>query len=194
MTSQILYINTIDECVNNILDSFYLEFIKKKKESLDYISKNFIKFKEELNKLININIKSYNINTIISNKIEFDKIKIIFNDYLLLYYFFFLASNTELNKILDTLNILNKTTNDNFFKNRYITKYSSYYKYILDYKHVLENYKKIEAKDKIFLTKYSDIVESLNTMNEQMITIILDNNQDLVHNILKIIILREIYM
>ena len=178
MSSQSLYINSIDECVNNIVDSFYLEIIedkqlKKKLDSPDYIVEisNFKKLKDKINLLIIKNVESFKINEIITNKIEYDKIIILFTDYVLLYYFFYLGLNSDLNKVLDTLNKLNAKLNDDFFKNRYLTQYGIYYKYIKDYYLVFTNLDRIglvkneSNADQIFIKEHEEIIKQIQSMD-----------------------------
>lgn len=196
MSSHILYINSIDECVANIIDTFYIEIIEDKSQkkllTLEYSINNFNNLKRLIKKIIDKSIEKYNIIEIITNKTEFDKIIILFNNYVLLYYFFFLGYTNNLNDILDTLNKLNNKYQDDFFRNRYLTQYGIYYKYIKDYQIVFNNFNKIN--DPSFITDYSDVIKSLNLMNSSIIQQISENKDYLQHNILKIIIFREIYM
>ena len=206
MTTQTLYINTIDECVNNIIDSFYLEILEnliltKKIYTINYIFDNFEQLLSSINILIDNNTKKYKINEIITNKDAYIKIINLFNDYILLYYFFYLGKITDLDNIIDQLNKLNNKHQINFFKNQYLTQYSIYYKYIIDYHIVLENISLLgldkfsnTIPDQKFINNYIDIIKSIEGIETEILIEIASNKDILTHNILKLIIFREIYM
>jgi hypothetical protein len=194
MSSQNIYINTIDECVNNIIDSFYLEILENKQfkkdlKTKDFILNHFDEVLSKVNKLVKDKSTESNVGKIITNVDEYNKVINLFTDYVLLYFFFYVGVFDDLNKIMDLLNKLSNKHKINFFKNRYLTQYSLYYKYINDYKIVLDNYpNKNDDKD------YTDVIESIKLIDEEVLKNIIGNKQDLIHNILKIIIFREIYI
>lgn len=193
MTTQGLYINSIDECVNNIIDSFYLKVIESKEfdelKDFKYIFDSFKQIINKTNVVINEEATHINLNNLITDQIEYNKILRLFSDYLLLYIFFYIGTLYDLNDILDLLNRLNTKYPINFFKNQYLRQYSIYYKYISDYRIVLENYPtKNNDKD------YSDVIESINTIDKEILENIASNKRDLLHNIIKIIIFKEIYI
>ena len=210
MSSQTLYINTIDECVNNIIDTYYLDIVDNKKFKSNisdekYILNNFTNITDSMKKIISSSIKSFKINEIINDKIEFDKILNLLENYLLLYFFFYLGTIVDLNKIINLLNKLNDKYENNFFKNRYLAQYTIYFKYINDYHLVLsksdkfginKSNKKNNNIDNNLINQYSDIMISINNIDSNVILHITskDNKQDLTHNIIKIIIFREIYI
>lgn len=200
MSSHTTYINIIDECVNNIIDSFYLEFLDDKQFKKKISSDNFIleKFDEIINKvklLIDRKVIEYKINEIITNQDEYNKIIELFNDYVLLYFFFYVGSIFDLDKCINLLNKLNNKYQINFFRNRYLTQFSIYYKYINDYYKVLENQTIESLETKIESgNNHKDIIDSIKTIDMEVLKNIIDNKQDLMHNILKMIIFRDIYM
>ena len=208
MSSQSLYINTIDECVNNIIDTYYLEHIENKKFKSNIIKENYIinNFKliiETMKEIISSNIKSFKINKIIDNKNQFEKILLLLDDYLLLYFFFYLGTLIDLNTIINILNKLTTKYESNFFKNRYLSQYTIYFKYINDYHIVLNNIDKIginkSMNDKIdqsFINEYKDVITSIKNIDSDVLINIASpkNKNDLTHNIIKIIIFREIYI
>jgi hypothetical protein len=206
MSSQSLYINSIDECVNNIIDSFYLEIIEekefnKKLHSQEYDFYDFISLLEKVNTLIDQNVKSYNISTIITNSDEYDKILNLLNDYVLLYFFFYVGIHMDLNKVITIINKLSNKFQIPFFKNRYLAQYSIYYKYIKEYHIVLNNnsaaalgLENNTRVDSSLIKEYKDVILSIQTIDNEVLKEIISNKEDLTHNILKIIIFREIYM
>ena len=136
MSSQSLYINTIDECVNNIIDTYYLEHVESKNfksniKKNNYIIDNFKIIVDSMKNTILSNVKSLKIDTIIDNKNQFDKILLLLDDYLLLYFFFYLGTLIDLTTIINILNKLSNTNESNFFKNRYLSQYTIYFKYII---------------------------------------------------------------
>jgi hypothetical protein len=204
MTSQTLYINTIDECVNNIIDTFYLELIENKKylkkvESEEYLINKFNTLKEDILKLISTNVDKYKINEIITNKDEYDIIINLFKNYVLLYFFFNYGLNTTMDNIINIINKLNVKYTDDFFKNKYLMQYSIYYGYIKDYYIVLTNIDFLGIKPGTtpnfeFINKYNEVITSIKNMDTEVILSLIENKEDIIHNILKIVIFREIYL
>jgi hypothetical protein len=203
MSSQSLYINSIDECVNNIIDSFYLEIIedkeyKKKLHTQDYEINDFKTLLEKVDVLIKKNSKTYNISTIITNPEEYDKIINLLKDYVLLYFFFYIGIFTELNKIIGLLNKLSNKFQIPFFKNRYLGQYSIYHKYIKDYHTVMSDKANLGLEgtkaNSSIVKEYSDVIKSIRSMDTEVLKQIISNKEDLTHNILKIVIFREIYI
>ena len=201
METESLYINSIDECVSNIIDTFYLEVIldkqlSKKLENEDYILKNYDSLKKKLIDIINNKTEFYKIKDIINSSIEYINIINLFTNYGILYYFFYLGVKTKLNTVLDILNKLNNK--EDFFKNPYLGKYSFYYKLIQDFLIVLKNLKLIDisqSQDNYkFINDYKDAIQIINSLDKDVIISISENKEDIVHNILKIIIFREIYI
>lgn len=204
MSSQNIYINSIDECVDNIIDSFNFDIlddkkIKKEIRSTDYILNKFNVILEKTNKLIDEKVIKYKINDIVTNTDNYKKIIDILTDYVLLYFFFNLSSYLQLDTIINLLNKLSNKYQINFFKNKYLAQYSIYYEYIKDYHTVFENLSAIGIgnKNKIdqqFVDQYKHIVSSINAIGEDIILQITKDKEYLDHNILKIIIFREIYL
>jgi len=204
MSSQYTYINNIDECVDNIIDTFYLDIIGDKQLKKNIFSTNFILDKfdtivKKVNDIVNAKVLSFKINEIITNHNEYENIIELLNNYSLLYLFFYLGTILDLNKIINLINNLSNKYHNNIFKNKYLTQYSIYYSYIKDYQIVLNNISKIgiesqEKEDKTFINKYKNVVNSIKLLDKQVILNISKNEEDIVHNILKIIIFKEIYI
>jgi hypothetical protein len=204
MSSQSLYINTIDECVNNIIDSFYLKILedkklKKKLDSKEYSLDDFKDLLEKISNIVTTNAKSHNISDLITNKSEYGKIINLFTDYVLLYFFFNMSFTTNLNTIISLLNKLSDKCQIEFFKNKYLAQYALYYKYIKDYQNVMNNLAlsgldKQTKPDTSFVKEHIDVINTLQAIDINVLSEIAKNKEDLNHNILKIIIFREIYM
>jgi hypothetical protein len=196
MSSQYIYINSIDECVNNIMDSLYKIF-NEDIYKIAYIEKNFKLIESNMIEIINQNVQDKNIQNIITNKNEYNRILELFSDYLFLYFFFYIGTYHDLDTIIKLLNKISIKYPLKFFKNRYISQYSIYYKYIKDYQIVLQNIKElgldgINKPNLIFMNNYPDVINSISTLDNKIILGIA-SNPNLLHNIIKIIILREIY-
>ena len=199
MTSQELYINTIDECIDNIFDTLHLDIkqhneVKTALKSLDYVYKNFPHIKSRLDGIIIASIEQYKLKEIITNDKDYDHILNLINDYIYLYYLLYLALSYDLNDVIQFMNKLKEKHPYNFFKNKYITQYSIYYKYVKDYEYVIENYDKV-LSDKKLLIQYDDVIKSFKTLDNNVIELLktLEYSYRL-HNILKIVIFKEIYI
>lgn len=201
MLSESLYINNVDECVNNIIDSLYLELIeeksiKKKLESNDYMLNKFDQILDKINLIIKSNTKQFNIMDIITNPDSMNRIMNLFNNYVLLYLFFNQGLKNGLEDMLNIINKLSKKYQIDFFHNQYLTQYSMYLEYIINFKYALLNAKIMDNKiifDQKTLTNI-DVMQSLNAINIEVLINIINHKEDLTHNVLKIIIFREIYM
>ena len=194
---QISYINNIDECVSSIIDTFYIEKIedktfRKKFIDINNLLNNYKELEIIINKIIVEVSKKYNISEIISDTTNYNNIIILFNNYILLYYFFYLGYIYDLDIILDILNKLNSKYQDDFFRNRYLTQYGIYFKYIRDFKFIFDNFDKIN--DNTFIKNYIDVINTLKDIDISILEKIASNKNLLDHNILKIIIFREIYI
>jgi len=198
MTTQYININTIDECVDNILDKFYSIIIvelKSKNEKLsNYIKNNYELLKKKTQQLIIEVSKISKIDEIISNTTDYDTILDIFFNYTMLYLFFYIGDDTKLNDIVNLINNLSKN-NDSFFRNKYLAQYSTFYNLINDYRIVFENIGTIGLeKFKINNNSLIDVITSIELLDDELIKIIVEDKNNLIHNILKIIIFREIYI
>ena len=199
MAVQYVNINTIDECVDSIIEEFYTNIMKdpdfNKQNLMTYVKDNFKLLKEKTIKLINNVANLSKINEIITTEIEYNKIIDIFFNYTMLYLFFYLGNITDLDKIINLLNNLNKNTDDNFFKNKYLAQYDTYYKYIKDYHIVFDNIGLVGLeKVKLSNNQYNDVISSIEQLDTDIIKIIIEDKPNITHNILKIIIFREIYI
>ena len=199
MTSQELYINTIDECIDNIFDTLHLYIeqhneIKKILKNLDIVIDNFLLIKARFDNIINTSIEQYKLKEIITNDKDYDYILNLIYDYIYLYSLLYLASLFNLNDIILFMNKLKAEHPYNFFKNKYITQYSIYYKYVKDYEYVIENYDTV-LSDKKLLIQYDDVMVSLKSLDNELIESLktLEYNYRL-HTILKIVIFKEIYI
>lgn len=198
MSNQILYINTIDECVSDIIDSCYVDIIKnksfeKKLLSSDYVINNFNNILSTLQNIIQKNILEVKINELITNQDDYKNIILLFNDYLLLYLFFYLGSiisSQNNDTIINLLNKLNSKYKIDFFKNKYITQYTIYHKYIQDYITVINDIDNPNFKD-----EFKDIITSISELDESVIKSIISlPKNDQIHNIVKIVIFKQIYI
>lgn len=196
MTSEYLYINNIDNCVDNVFDTFYQELLNNKKFknniiSLDYIINNFQKILELIEKIIKKSIDSYKIRQIVNDDYEYIY-KIIY-EYLLLYLCFYLVFFHELKDIIILLNKLNLKYKLDFFNNKYLTKYNIYYSYIKKYYFVFKNKNKIESNDdENFINEYQEFIERIKMIDINVLNNL--NEDEIMHNILKIVIYIEIYI
>ncbi len=193
MSEDSIYINSIDECVNNIIDSFYFKVIEnksvsKKFKSIDNIYKNFDELLSLIKSLINETVKSLKIKDLITGQDNYNKVIKLFNDYILLYFFFNLVLDQKIDVIISLLNKLNNKYKSDLFQHSYFAKFNYYYKYINDYNDLLNSYSKLKLDE-----KYKDIMISINNIGEDVILSIISDKRDISHNILKIIIFREIY-
>jgi hypothetical protein len=198
MAVQYLNINTIDECVDSIIENFYSEIIEdpqlKKENLITYIKSNFGLLKEKTMELINRISKTSKINKIITTEKEYNKIISIFFDYTMLYLFFTLSKTAELITIINLLNNLSKTNNDDFFKNKYLAQYDTYYKYIKDYHLVFNNIELVGIKTLKENNEYLDIIKSIEQFDTTTLNMIIEDKLNLTHNIVKVTIFREIYI
>lgn len=183
MSVENLYINNIDECINNIIDTFYIN-IKKNIESISYIKDNFNIIINNISNIIDKSIKQYKLKNIIID--NYDIILKIFNDYILLYIFLYLGTYNTEEDLLILINYINDKYDLKLYKNKYITQYSIYYKIINDYLIVIKN---IDNQDIIFLEKYKNIIESISIISKEILI-----SDSIYHNIIKIIIFKEIYI
>jgi hypothetical protein len=181
-----IYINTIDECVNSIIDTLYTDIIDKKLNiDIKNIIIDFPNLIKKITKIIDNNVTQFNLNKLILDEKERKNIIQLLNNYLYLYLFFYLGLTSDLDVILKILNEINNNTKLEFFKNRYITQYSIYYNYIKDYHKILSEFEKNSNKD---------ILKSLKHLDSEDAKLLLSSKEDLSHNILKLIIFRDIYM
>ena len=204
MSSQSVYINSIDECVENIIESFYEEIIvekefKTKLHTKKYESNDFKLLLEKINILIEENVTTYKISTIITNIEEYNKILNLLNDYVLLYFFFYIGTIIDQTDVITLLNNLSNKFQIPFFKNRYLSQYSIYDKYIKDYHIVLNNSVDFGLDDNSkpntkLIKEYKDIILSIKELDNEILKDIISDKENLTHNILKLIIFSEIYI
>uniref|UniRef100_A0A6C0J5M2 Uncharacterized protein n=1 Tax=viral metagenome TaxID=1070528 RepID=A0A6C0J5M2_9ZZZZ len=197
-----MYLNSIDNFFDGVLDNFH-NFINKKK-FIEQISKddNFVKYHNNILDIIKEFIDIINKETIKEIK---SKEQIIFNickRYCAYYIYFSISYNYKESRDLFITNLLESTKNqkssnfqiENFYNsenNSKIIKIYSIIKNILE----LQKFKTME-RIKIILEnnpiKYNDTIEIFNLLGEDFITdffLIKDN----FHNILKTIIFKVIY-
>ena len=199
MAVQYININTIDECVDSIINEFYDNIINDKefdkKNLITYIKNNFKTLKEKTVILIDKIAKLSKIEEIITKEEEYNKIIDIFFNYTMLYLFFYLSKESTLDQIINLLNNLNKLNDDSFFKNKYLAQYDTYYKYIKDYHIVFDNLSLVGLeKFKKDNKQYIDIITSIEDLDTEVINLMIEDKTNITHYILKIIIFREIYI
>ena len=204
-----MYINKIDELVAIILDDFYNKFIIKKDVSKYFEEVNFVKYQLEINKIFmdyikNINIKE--INDILKDEDNTKKLIELIKKYLAYYifmtyaFFYSVKIETYINNIVE----FSKNQPgfnyriDNFFNsesNGFVIKFYSLIKNTLT---LLE----ADSVKLSQLVKKPDYVESIQFLNDIGQDIIeasfklknLNGNvKEQAHNIIKTIILTELY-
>ena len=153
MNSQSLYINTIDECVNNIIDTYYLDVIDNKKiknqiTNESYIFDNYNDINKTINEINMSNIKKYKLDELIENKNDFNNVVIMLKEYLMLYFFFYIGTIIGIDKNINLLNKINNKYKLNVSNNRYLSQYVTYQKMISDYNFVLSNIDKFNLDGK----------------------------------------------
>ena len=197
MTTEYLNINTIDNCVDTIIDNFYdvLTEYKLKNSLFDFIKNNYEKLKNETINLVNNISNSLKIKDIITTDNEYKNVQDIFLNYTFLYLFFSLSITTKLSDIINLLNNLATKYSDSIFKNKYLAQFDKYYKYILDYHFVIKNIK----LDNIELFKqnnpnYIETINIIELLDTTLLNDIIEDKENITHNIIKVIIFREIYI
>jgi hypothetical protein len=203
MTSETLYINIIDETVENILDSFFINFLDDKKiekniYSSEYILTNFSKIKLKIDNIILEIVNNKNIKSLISNANNLKQIINILDKYIYLYFFLYLSNKLEINIIVNILNKLYNKYLQNIFQDKYIVQYDIYYKLVKDSIFLIKNINKtglLENKlNKEFLKDYNDdSIQLLQEFDIKVLKNIILNSKSIEHNIIKIIIFKEIY-
>ena len=177
MASEVLYINNIDKCVDEILDTYYKERLIDEKTnnnliSIEYILNNFETILNIIDIIVLESINNFNIKDTVQE--EYIYIYNTLKDYVLLYVFFNLIIYNELNNILILFNKLNNKYKLDFFNNKYLVQYATYYKYITEFYLVFKNLSKIGLKtedipDLIFINKYKEIIEIIKKFDNMII-------------------------
>ncbi len=206
-----MYVNKIDEIIDNVIDDFYNRIILK--EFSKYLKDtNFVKFQLEINKSLETYINNLSFGTeeltkSILNKENYAKIKENLKKYIVYYMFLTFAfyydgkSSTFINNILEfTKNQPKYRVHiDNFFNsesNGIIIKYYMLIKNIL----ILLEADTVRLATLSKNKSYTDAINFLNNLGQDIV----DNNfrlkklngnvSEQCHNIVKTIIISEIYI
>ena len=91
MTTNYLYINNIDKCVDNVFDTFYQELLnnlklKKNIINIDYIFNNFNSILESINNILLNSVNIFKLKDFLHT--DYDIVIEIIHKYTLLYIFF----------------------------------------------------------------------------------------------------------
>ena len=201
-----MYINQIDELIDNILDNFYDFLLKEKVFDKLNSDINFVKFQnnilEYIKKFIDNNIIKTNIIKFINKKYE-DYIINIIKRYCAFYIYLGIAYNYTSSRELFITNLIeaSKSQKDatfqisNFFNSENNSKIVNFYVNIKNFLSLLE----LKSIDKIKIilennpVKYDSTIKIFNELGEDYINdffLIKDN----FHNMMKVFIFKQIYL
>ena len=204
-----MYINKIDELIDRLLDDFYNKIILRKDASKIFSEVNFVKYQLDINKIFTDYIKSINtdeINDIIKDEDNTKKIIELIKKYLAYYIFmtycFFYSAKIE----MFINNVIEFSKNqpgfnykvDNFFNsdsNGTIIKFYSLIKNIL----ILLDADAVKLNNISKKKEFSEAIQFLNDLGQDIIEKsfklknLNGNVKDQSHNIIKMIILLELY-
>jgi len=206
-----MYINKIDDYINNIIDDFFTTVISKNKTIQKiFLEQNFVKYQKELNDIFIDYIKNINLNEIkeiIKNTDNIYSITETIKRYITLYTFLTIGFNYSGKDDTYINNIVEYTKNqsvyeykiENFFNSESNAKIIKYYKMI---KQILTLLTADSQQKKEIITNRPDFKETILFLNElgtEFINIAfnlssLDNSKtDQGHNIIKTIIIKLLY-
>jgi len=205
-----MYINKIDEIIDNIVNDFYVGVISKK-EFQKYLKEiNFVKFQPELNKMTlgyMKDIKLDSIKEVIKDDDHVKKIVEIIKKYI--GYYIFLTFAFGYSGSIDSFvnNIIEFTKNqhkfnykiDNFFNSESNANIIRYFN-LIKLSVVLLNSDPNSLKQLVTKDKYKDAFEYLNTLGSEYVTnyLVLSNLKGDVnmqcHNFVKTLIFKELYL
>lgn len=179
-----MYINKVDELIDNVLDNFY-DKIKIGK----FGGKEFIKKKKDISNMITKYVESIDI-SILSKLVNENGIDIIIEiiyKYIIFYAFLFIGYHYEYGKEDYVKNIIEFSKDGAKYmdpkNNALLIKY---YQLTQDIKYIMGNYENLDA------SKYEDAISLLNELGQEYV---LNNfkGETSAHNIIKTIILIEMY-
>ena len=204
-----MYINKIDELVDKIIDDFYNNIVLKKDVKKFFDEVNFVKYQLEINKLlINYfnNIDKKEINDILQDEENTNKLIEIIKKYIGYYmfmtfaFFYTAKQETYINNIVE---FSKNQPGFNFKINNFFNSESNsiIVKFYIIIKNILtllssDNTKQSQLSKKI---EYVDTITFLNELGQDFIEEnfklknLNGNVYDQAHNIIKIIILNELY-
>jgi hypothetical protein len=205
-----MYINKIDELIDNIIDDFYNSIVLKNKIFAKIISEpNFVKFQPQINKLLqeySKTIEKYDLSKIVNNQDNIATIVEIIKRYVC--YYFFLTIGFFYKKKRETFinNVIEFSKNQsnfplkvsNFFNSESNSNIIKFFNLSRNIVIILEaDSKRLEA-----LLKKREFIETakfLNTFGAEFIMAnfklsgLKGNKKDQSHNIIKTTILNELY-
>jgi hypothetical protein len=204
-----MYINKIDELIDSILDDFYNKIIIKKDVSKFFEEPNFVKYQPDINKIFVEYIKNIDtkeIDLILKDKDNTIKVIEIIKKYIAYYIFmtfgFFYSSKVE----TYINNIVEFTKNqpsfnfkiDNFFNSESNGTIVRFYVLIKNILNILEA-DSVRLSQLIKKPEYVETITFLNGLGQEFIEVnfklknLNGNAKEQSHNIIKTIILTEIY-
>jgi hypothetical protein len=197
-----MFVNKIDKYIDDLLDKFFFDEIKKNKSRIDYSkTKNISEYYKLINNLIVKFIDNININDIkkiINKKNNIPLIISIVRKYIIYYVMMLIGFNqTDINNYTDMLIKFSKLDEKKDFLDSesisILTKFFPFIKKINEVVNIVnpEEINKLIEKDE----KYKDIIIFLNELgNDYIVDYLKGNKYDNIHNTIKIIVFKIIYI
>jgi hypothetical protein len=203
-----MYINKIDDLLDKIIDDFYARIILKEPRLLKIIKEfNFVKYQSDINDILKNYILTINLNElkeIIKNNDIINTIIEVIKKYIAIYLFLFIGYHYQSTDKMYSNNIVEFSKNqpeygfkiDGFFNsesNALILDFYTQIKQILNLLTIENKQQREILKSKV---EYKKTINFLNTLGSEFIQeniAIEDKNFIRSHNIIKIIIILQIY-
>lgn len=204
-----MYINKIDEIVDKIIDDFYNKFIIKKDASKFFDEVNFVKYQLDINKMFVEYIKNINmdeINDILKDKDNSLKLIEIIKKYIAYYIFltyaFFYSSKIE-TFINNVVEFSKNQPGFNFKINNFFNSESN--GIVIKFYSLIKNILTLLDADSVKISQlakkpdYIEAIKFLNNLGQEFVETsfklknLSGNVKEQSHNIIKTIILTEIY-
>lgn len=201
-----MYIDKIDELIDSIIDDIFNNIVLKNKEFNKFLKEqNFVKFQKDINIIIHDYIHSINVNVIKENTKNNESFAFIFEiikKYVALYVFLTIGAYYEYKDEVFINNIVEFTKNQKSFElkiNNFFNSDSNSF--------IVELFKFIKNINTLISTEQSKLaniinkpdfkkpIEFLNSLGNDFIQLNFIKNKDKnnIHNIIKTIIILEIY-